>query len=337
MIIMSQIYQDRLNGFQHDDSKKSSFNRIVFNTRFEQYSDFLWERLNLLHNSFIYNLDENTWENYSANLNTKKNLAETFLMLTSNMAKDSCEIAFTDKRTGKSYMIDDKSIMADIYGLFRYHYYTKIDAGFSRTYIPRCYKNAIIYTNGASPETLIENQKKNIGSVTKKIESLDRESQGIPEYYSPNKNIIMHAAMAIIMTVCEPRYNEKRINTVLSGLKNISDHRDGNMLENIQVKDIIFRNEVDFTNNEYRVIYEMFKLLGFVRVHEECESRNYSNYIRSVHEQSKNVDMLCFYEVFQGINAQVNRKRIIDLSEYYMQNDTFLLTDRMNVECAFMQ
>jgi len=147
----------------------------------------------------------------------------------------------------------------------------------------------------------------------------------------------MLSAMSVIRTVCEPKYNKGKINEVLKSLNHINSNRKANALDNICIEELMFWNDAAFSNNDYRTVYDILKLLGFVRMNEECDSRDSAKYMRSVDLQSKNVDMLIIYSIKSGMDGDINMRRIVRMSQNFLKNDPFILTDRQDLDFAFMQ
>lgn len=337
MIIMSQIYTDMLRASMEDETLRSDFKRLIVRTRFEEYSDYLWEKLNCLKCSFIFNLDENTWVNRRNMIHKKREIVDALSLLIFNMMRGTPDIGLYDNRTGDCVPITDLSVVDEIYSLYRYQYCSRVDSSFVKSFKPRDYKNAVVFTNGTTPETLIRKQKLALAAITRMREHLCAEEIGVPEYFAPNKNLLMHSAMSVIRTVCEPKYDRDRINNALKSLGCINSNRNGAVLDNICIEELAFWNDAVFSNNDYRTIYDVLKLLGFVRMNEECDSRDSAKYMRSVDSQSKNVDMLAIYITKSGMDGNINLRRIVRMSQNFIKNDPFILTDKQDVDFAFMQ
>lgn len=334
---MAQIYPDMLDACQDSRSTKTAFDRIIVKTRFENFSDYIWERLNMLRNSFIFNLDESTWVNYRETIHNRQEITGGLLLIIDKLLKFDGEIELTNRRTGESVPINDSYILDGIFNLYKYQYLLNVDDKFSRSFKPTSRTDAMMLANGCDSRALADKQKAVIKSIADKQNELCREENELPKYFVPNKNIMLHSAVAILTTACTPNYNYAKVRNVIDSLECINNYRKGRLLDNINIKDVVFCNDVSFSNIDYRVMYDILKLFGFIRIGEECETRDFARYMRSVHSQAKNVDMLCIYHVLDGISGSDNHKIISGFADCFMRNDDFIMSNRLNADYAFSQ
>jgi len=330
MILFANYRYDDLQAALNDAAQKSSFERMLLKTRFENYSEYLWLMLNAFKRSFIFDLVEDTETCLKNRIQYERELCELFAFLTSRKAESSIGIDFTDKASGDRVSVGSKRLFDDIFALLRHSYICTIDNEFDPDFDPDDLGGSV-YAGLAKESTKpVERQDSAIKSIDCSIKQLSEMEGEFGRRGAPYKNTRIHCALMAMAAMCEPNYNAADIDEAIKVIGSQRDVRLNDALDDMTVNEVLFNNEVQFSNEDCRVVYDILMFFGYLKPDEECASRDKARFVKQLMARSKVVKMACLYRTDRGASAERNLEMICECGAVFSENSSEVTSGRNN-------
>lgn len=295
MILLTKLSLDDLQPALNDKAQKMEFERIVLKTRFEEYSEYLWFMMNAFKKSFAFDLIKDTATRSRKILHYNREMCELFSFISNRKAKGSVEIEFKNRSTEDKVTVTNPKLVDDIFLMLRHNYICNVDDGFDPCFDPDELGGSVYAGRAKSSHEPEKRQNLALNSIDDAACQLAETHRESGKRGAPYKNTRIYCALLSIAAVCEPNYNANEIEWTLGVLKEQRGKRMRDALEDISVYDVIFNNDVSFSNGDCKVIYEILDFFGYLRSDEEFDYRDNARFIRQIMIRSNVVRMPCLF------------------------------------------
>lgn len=310
---------------------RTAFDRMVVKTRFEDYSEYLWTALNLLRRTSVHDIKTDLSFVTRYRIFQKRQIAESLLVSIESAIKLSQEIDIVNKKASYSekrkLTLTSEDLLSGVFNFLKHKYATEVDPSFDIRFNPVNYDLAYLkYPNHDEKKA---SQEKTIESVRSTIERLETEYNETATKGAPPKNIWLHAAIIIMLSVCEPRYDSKKI---LDAIETVTSHCEvtPDMYRFFLMDGVVFPNDVELSNQDKRDAYDILRLFGFIDKDEECATRDNARFMKSALTEAKKIGALCFLGVRQPDDTSDIVQEMVELAEPYIGNEVTLQSSKRN-------